>query len=87
MILDHLNQGAGITALDSLRLYGVLRLAARIEELRKDGHTIITQTVRVGNKEIARYSLVKEDENGSARAQDRDWSSVEQPGQEVSKQP
>jgi cbb3-type cytochrome oxidase cytochrome c subunit len=67
MILNHLQQGDGITALDSLRLYGVLRLAARIEELRKDGHTIVTQTVRVGRKEIARYSLVKEKQYGEAR--------------------
>jgi hypothetical protein len=67
MILNHMQQGDGITALDSLRLYGVLRLAARIEELRKEGHTIVTQTVRVGKKEIARYSLVKEKQHGEAR--------------------
>jgi hypothetical protein len=59
MVLQHLQTGQSITALDSLRLYGVLRLAARVEELRKDGHTIITQSVRVGNKEFARYSLTK----------------------------
>lgn len=65
MILDHLRQGSGITALDSLRLYGVLRLAARIEDLRKDGHTILTQMVRVGDKDVARYLLVKEQSSGS----------------------
>jgi hypothetical protein len=59
MVLQHLQTGQSITALDSLRLYGVLRLAARVEELRKDGHTIITQSVRVGNKEFARYSLTR----------------------------
>lgn len=63
MILNHLKQGNEITALDSLRLYGVLRLAARIEELRKDGHTIVTQSVRLGNKEFARYSLMKGKDN------------------------
>lgn len=66
MILDHLQRGDGITALDSLRLYGVLRLAARIEELRKDGHIIQTHIVKVGDKEIARYTLVKEDTDGQA---------------------
>jgi len=65
MILNHLRQGNGITALDSLRLYGVLRLAARIEDLRKDGHPILTQMVRVGDKEVARYLLVKEQESGT----------------------
>jgi hypothetical protein len=59
MVLQHLQTGQSITALDSLRLYGVLRLAARVEELRKDGHTIITQSVRVGNKEFARYTLTR----------------------------
>jgi hypothetical protein len=65
MILDHLRLGNGITALDSLRLYGVLRLAARIEDLRKEGHTILTQMVRVGDKDVARYLLVKEQLSGS----------------------
>jgi hypothetical protein len=59
MVLQHLQTGQSITALDSLRLYGVLRLAARVEELRKDGHTIITQSVKVGNKEFARYTLTR----------------------------
>lgn len=59
MVLEHLQSGESITALDSLRLYGVLRLAARIDDLRKDGHSIITQTVRIGNKEFARYSYMK----------------------------
>jgi len=59
MVLQHLEAGQSITALDSLRLYGVLRLAARVEELRKDGHTIITQSVKVGNKEFARYTLTR----------------------------
>jgi hypothetical protein len=63
MILNHLERGESITALDSLRLYGVLRLAARIEELRKDGKTIVTQSVRLGNKEFARYTLLKGKEN------------------------
>jgi hypothetical protein len=59
MVLEHLQAGQSITALDSLRLYGVLRLAARIDDLRKDGHNIITQTVRIGNKEFARYLYTK----------------------------
>jgi hypothetical protein len=46
-------------------LYGVLRLAARIEDLRKEGHTILTQMVRVGDKDVARYLLVKEQSSGS----------------------
>lgn len=59
MVLEHLQAGQSITALDSLRLYGVLRLAARIDDLRKDGHSIITETVRIGKKEFARYSYTK----------------------------
>jgi len=38
---------------------GVLRLAARIEDLRKSGHNIITEEVKHNGKTFARYHLVK----------------------------
>jgi len=44
MILDHLGRRP-ITPLEALENYGCLRLAARIDELRRDGHPIRTEMV------------------------------------------
>jgi hypothetical protein len=59
-ILADLRKGRKITALDALTNYGCLRLGARIEELRKAGHKIITEriTTKTG-KHVARYELAK----------------------------
>lgn len=48
-----------ITALDALREAGVFRLAARIADLRADGHAIETEMIRTDSgKRVARYRLV-----------------------------
>jgi hypothetical protein len=52
-------QNKSLTALEALREFGCFRLAARVEELRKQGHNIITETVSVGPKSYARYFLIK----------------------------
>ena len=39
-ILNHLQSGASLTQCEALNLYGVGRLAARIQELRAEGHDI-----------------------------------------------
>jgi len=44
------------TAVDEFRCY---RLAARIRELREDGHSIHTVMVRDGRKAHARYYLLR----------------------------
>jgi hypothetical protein len=53
--------GARLTALDALRLFGVSRAAARIDELRKAGMAIQTTMVPVigqrGTARVAEYSL------------------------------
>jgi hypothetical protein len=53
--------GARLTALDALRMFGVSRAAARIEELRKQGMAIQTTMVPVvgmsGTARVAEYSL------------------------------
>lgn len=56
-ILAHLKSGRTLTPLEALRLYGCLRLGARILDLRDKGHNIVTQMVEVGGKRVARYSL------------------------------
>lgn len=52
----------GITALDALNECGSFRLAARISDLRDDGHDIrtVTETTPHG-KRIARYVLIPKD--------------------------
>lgn len=58
-------QEKGITALDALREEGCLRLAARIDELRKAGCTITkTMEATPNRKQIARYVLVPPPQSG-----------------------
>ena len=56
-ILRHLKTGNSITPIDALNLFGCFRLAARIYELRTQGHLIDTVDVRSGNKIFAAYKL------------------------------
>lgn len=56
-ILNHLKKRP-ITALQALKHYDCLRLAARIADLRAAGHKIETTTVVSGNKRFAKYYLV-----------------------------
>lgn len=50
-----------ITAMDALQHIGSFRLAARIKDLRDEGHEIYTEIVPTENgNRIARYSLIKE---------------------------
>jgi hypothetical protein len=51
-------QSGPISQLDALRGCGCLRLAARINDLRRDGHLIVTERSRLQNgKVIAIYHL------------------------------
>ena len=50
----------GCTAMDALNEVGSFRLAARIADLRADGHTITsTMETTATGKRIARYRLVE----------------------------
>ena len=65
LILNHLKDFGSIEPMLALREYGVYRLAAVIELLRKDGHNIQTEMIPHTNKNYgiktryAKYSLVK----------------------------
>lgn len=54
-ILNHLKQGKGLTPITALNKFGCFRLAARIADLRKDGHTIFTDNVTKNGKTFASY--------------------------------
>ena len=61
-IIMYLDRFGSITALDALGDLGIMRLAARIGELRKDGVDIKTDMEYVKNRfderiKIARYKL------------------------------
>jgi hypothetical protein len=58
-ILQHLKKGKKITPLDALEKFGCFRLAARISDLRKDGHLISTEYVTKDGKTFASYKYIK----------------------------
>jgi hypothetical protein len=55
-IFDHLQAGGRLTALDALKRFGCMRLAARIHELR-GVIEIESERVKVGDKHVVRYRL------------------------------
>ena len=60
-ILAHMRKHRTITALEALDQYQCFRLAARIKDLRDDGHQIHTETLEITTgKHIAEYVLIKE---------------------------
>ena len=62
-VLAALQEGP-ITPMDALRGCGCLRLAARVRELRQQGHNIVSTLVTENGKAFARYTLAKEKKNG-----------------------
>ena len=52
-------RGYGITSLQALEKGGCMRLAARIEELRKSGFPIVTEMAKQNGKAFARYRMAK----------------------------
>ena len=57
-ILSHLKSGNSLTPIDALQQFGCFRLAARIRDLRDDGHDIHTEIVKSDDKRWARYRLL-----------------------------
>ena len=62
MLLRHLKERGPITSKEAMEHYGIMRAAARIEELRRDGHNISTEMITVPTRwgtstQVARYTL------------------------------
>ena len=59
----HLKEGRSITALEALHKFNCFRLASRINDLRRQGMNIKTDTVEITSdgkqKRFARYKLIK----------------------------
>lgn len=58
-ILDHLRKRGSINPMIALKRYGCFRLAARVKDLKDDGHLINTTLVNRRGKRYAAYSLVE----------------------------
>jgi hypothetical protein len=56
-VLKALLAGETITALQALNRFGILRLAARIADLRAMGHDVRTINVKAQGKRFARYYI------------------------------
>ena len=60
MLFTYLHHNESITSLEALKEFGCLRLAARIADLRNDGHNIVTENYRTSTgKMVAKYKLSK----------------------------
>lgn len=65
MILAHLMERGSITPLEAMQDYGIMRLAARISDLRKLGYRISSEAETANNRfgeavRYARYSMAEE---------------------------
>lgn len=49
-ILRHLEDYGSITQMDAMQDYGIMRLASRVNDLRREGHPIITEVVEGRNR-------------------------------------
>ena len=62
-ILRHLQTFGAITSLEAIQDYGILRLASRISDLRKEGLPMVSGQNRYGEAtSFARYSLESREE-------------------------
>jgi hypothetical protein len=57
-IIRHLEAFGTITPMEAIRDYGIMRLASRVSELRKEGYIIVTDMVHGYNRfnEKTRYA-------------------------------
>jgi len=56
-ILQHMRIHRAIDPITALKKYSCFRLAARIKDLRNDGHNVKTHKVKQDNKTFAVYTL------------------------------
>ena len=55
-IAEHLHKGLSITSLEALQMFGCMRLASRIHDLRVRGENIVVDRVKLANgKSVAQY--------------------------------
>lgn len=57
MLLAWLKEGRTVTPMDALRMWGCFRLGARVYDLRRAGHRIVSETRTCGRKRFAEYRM------------------------------
>lgn len=65
-VLDHMERHGFITQYEAMNDQGVMRLASRISELRKQGYPSIDEWIEVMNRfgetcRVKKYSIAKEE--------------------------
>lgn len=58
-ILDYMKNYGGITPMDALKDIGCMRLAARIADLRRDGHRIKGEKVAVRRRDGSKAHVMR----------------------------
>jgi hypothetical protein len=56
-ILKKLSRKKGITTIEAFNDLGCTRLVARIYDLRKEGHSIVSDWIKTSGSNVARYRL------------------------------
>lgn len=56
-VYNHLRKGRSITSLTAFSEFGILRLSARIYDLREQGHRIESRWIQVNQKRVKQYWL------------------------------
>lgn len=57
-IVEHLKKYGSISPLEARHVYGIERLASRVDELKKAGHAIVTRVKKdARNKRYAEYAF------------------------------
>jgi len=66
-VLAHLQAGRSITQDEAREQFGIMRLASRIDELRREGWNVETEMIPIGENgaRVARYSLGEEPRRAS----------------------
>lgn len=67
-IIDYITQNGSITSLEAVESLGVMRLASRINDLKRSGFSIASETVKSKNRfgetvYFSRYTMKEEQEN------------------------
>lgn len=65
-ILDYIDEFGSITQLEALRDLGVMRLASRISDLKKQGYPVVSTMESINNRYgekcfVKRYSIARGD--------------------------
>lgn len=69
-VLRHMEEFGGITPMEAMQKYGIMRLASRINDIKREGIPVRREIVKTKNRfgetvHYARYSLIGGERNES----------------------